>query len=533
MRTRVCKTLSLALSAGMLMTALAGCAASSPAVSESAGSAAPQAAEETAEAVIAEASEGALAETKPGVDFDADPYTVNYLYLVAAEGTDQAAVNAAVDELAMKELNMHVNLIPMTYGAYMTQLNMMLAANEDLDIFPAMSFQFANFIESQYIVNCADYLDYMPDVKAVLGEDSDAGYIGDFLVGFSQMKERGYQAGLVVRKDIFDELGYSVDDFNITTEDYSSFSQLTDLFAAVKEAYPDMTVLDGQTTMGTLDQSYVDNLGNSFGVLEDYGRGTTVTNWYESEQFKNFCKITREWFEKGYESADIAVNTDTGSIKLKAGNTFSFITSVKPNTTQEIQSQTGYEVAVIPMAETVMKSTSAVSSALFCIANSAKDKEKAAAFMNWTYTSKEFNDLINWGIEGIDWIETENGLAAYPEGVNASSVGYHNDFGFMYPNQFIGHAWEGNLPNVWDLYAEYNGSLEKSAAFGFSFDSVPVATELAQLTAVQDQYRPDIALGVVDPEEILSEFNAALYAAGLQTVIDEKQRQLDEWLAKQ
>ncbi|WP_369523751.1 DUF3502 domain-containing protein [Neglectibacter timonensis] len=30
----------------------------------------------------------------------------------------------------------------------------------------------------------------------------------------------------------------------------------------------------------------------------------------------------------------------------------------------------------------------------------------------------------------------------------------------------------------------------------------------------------------------MKEFNDALYAAGLQTVMDEKQRQLDAWLAE-
>ena len=59
---------------------------------------------------------------------------------------------------------MTVKLIPMTFGTYNTQISMMLAANEPLDIFPAMSNQFSTYIDSQYLINCADYLDYMQDV---------------------------------------------------------------------------------------------------------------------------------------------------------------------------------------------------------------------------------------------------------------------------------------------------------------------------------------------------------------------------------
>ena len=94
-----------------------------------------------------------------------------------------------------------------------------------------MSNQFSTYIDSQYLINCADYLDYMQDAVKVLGDDAFAGYIGDFLVGFSNMKERAYPAGLVVRKGHFEELGYKAEDFSVTVDDYSTFDQITELFA--------------------------------------------------------------------------------------------------------------------------------------------------------------------------------------------------------------------------------------------------------------------------------------------------------------
>ena len=459
-----------------------------------------------------------------------EPYTVNYLYIVSFEGTDQAAVNDAINELTMKELNMKVNLIPMTFGTYFSQVNLMLTSGEPLDILPTFSNNFSTYIDAKYIVNLNDYLDKAQDALAVLGNDALTGYIGDFLVGFGQMKERAYPAGLVVRKDIFDELGYKVEDFNVTTDDYTSFKQIGDLFAAVKAKYPDMICLDGTSIMGMQDLSYMDNLGSDFGVLENYGQTTTVTNWFESDQYKNFCLIAQDWFQKGYLSTDIAVNTDSGEIKMKAGNCFSFVTSVKPNTDVEKKAQTGYDVVVIPMGQ-AMKNTNAVNSALFSIASASKDPAKAMQFLNWTYTSQEFNDLINWGVEGTDWVLTDDGLAAYPEGVTAATSGYHNDFGFIYPNQFAGHPWVGNPEDIWDQYAVYNSGLMVSKAYGFTFDSTPVATEEALLNTVFEQYRKDLAFGAVDVESKLAEFNAALYDAGLQTVIDEKQNQLNAWLA--
>ena len=63
-------------------------------------------------------------------------------------------------------------------------------------------------------MDLSQYTNELQGAFEVLGEDAECGYIGDFLVGLGQMKERGYPAGLIVRKDIFDELGYKVEDFS-------------------------------------------------------------------------------------------------------------------------------------------------------------------------------------------------------------------------------------------------------------------------------------------------------------------------------
>lgn len=513
------KVLCLLLALALMMTAFVGCSSSKPAEST-----APAADAETAE--DAEAAE----EEAPAIDMEGDPYEVNYLYMVAMEGADQQKVNEAVNELTKKEINMTVNMMPMTFGTYNNQISLMLSSGEPLDIFPGMAAQFATYIESQYIVNAADYKAVTKDIYEVLGEDADAGWVGDFLVGFSNVKERSYPAGLVCRKDIFDETGFTLDDFKADNQYGCDFDKVTELFAKVKELYPDMICLDGTSTLGLQTESYGDNMGNVFGYLEGYGQTTTVTNWFESEEYKMFAEINRDWFTKGYTSQDIAVNVDSGETKMRAGNCFSFITNVKPNTDIEKLAQTTYEVVIVPLS-VPMKHTNAVTADLLCVANAAKDKTKAWQFMNWSYISGEFNDLINWGVKDLDWVETEDGMAAYPEGVDGATVGYHNDFGFIYPNQMCGHPWTGNVADIWDVYAEYNGNTRKSQAFGFMFDQTKVADQIATCNDVYNQYYKDVGFGAVDVEEGIKKMNDALYGAGLQDIIDEKQAQLDAWLA--
>ena len=217
---------------------------------------------------------------------------------------------------------------------------------------------------------------------------------------------------------------------------------------------------------------------------------------------------------------------------MKAGNLFSYLTNVKPNTDVEKLAQTGYEVYVIPIQQEVMTTSMSINAIVYSLANASEDPVKAAAFYNWCYQSGEFQDLINWGVEGVDWEEKEDGTAGYPEGVDASSVSYHQDFGWAYPNQFAGHPWEGNDVDVWEQYEEYNAGLLRSKAYGFTYDSTPVSNELAACTSVYDQYDNDLNFGTIDTESGIQQLNDALYGAGLQTIMDEKQTQLDAWLAE-
>ena len=61
------------------------------------------------------------------------------------------------------------------------------------------------------------------------------------------------------------------------------------------------------------------------------------------------------------------------------------------------------------------------------------------------------------------------------------------------------------------------------------------STHLTALNNALNTYMPALETGTVGVDGVdstLQQLNEALYAAGLQEVIDEKQRQLDEWLAE-
>ena len=83
------------------------------------------------------------------------------------------------------------------------------------------------------------------------------------------------------------------------------------------------------------------------------------------------------------------------------------------------------------------------------------------------------------------------------------------------------------------LVEEFNRTAQKSIAFGFRFDPAPVAAKVEACRVAQSTYRNGLVQGQLDPETYLPEFLDALEDAGIDEVISEKQRQLDEWLLSQ
>ena len=152
--------------------------------------------------------------------------------------------------------------------------------------------------------------------------------------------------------------------------------------------------------------------------------------------------------------------------------------------------------------------------------------------LDYMYASPELMNLFNWGIEGRHYVfaDEEKGIITYPEGVNVQNKTYGLNMGYEMPNQTIAYVWEGNEPSVWEEYRKFN-SAEPLISTGFIFDNSNVLTEISALTNVRDKYIDAIGSGAVDPAAAIPEMNEALKKAGLDKVIQEKQAQLDAFIA--
>ncbi len=135
-----------------------------------------------------------------------------------------------------------------------------------------------------------------------------------------------------MRKDL-------VDKYNIDVDSIKTYDDLTEVFQLIHDNEPDITVV----APGSAGQSFMqfscqwDKLGDYFGVLDNCGADDLeVVNLFETRHYKNFVNVMRDWYEKGFISADVTNSTESGAAQMKAGTLFAYANSNKPGiNTQE------------------------------------------------------------------------------------------------------------------------------------------------------------------------------------------------------
>lgn len=87
----------------------------------------------------------------------------------------------------------------------------------------------------------------------------------------------------------------------------------------------------------------------------------------------------------------------------------------------------------------------------------------------------------------------------------------------------------GTDPNQWDEVRKQNEEATPSSCLGFALDITNIQNEVANVNTAWDKYKFDVLTGASNPEEVLPGCIEELRAAGLDTIIAEAQKQIDEF----
>ncbi len=455
----------------------------------------------------------------------ADVPTVVMYYPLPSIPTDQEMVAEEINKYVMEKLNINLVLEPVTVGSYQDQLNLITAGSEQVDLALMFGSDLSSYAAKGALLEIDDLLEeYGQGISESLGDYLDAGAINGVSYQVPVNRSMFTQSGVVLRKDILEK--YNIDYTQITDEE-----DLTAAFEIIKAGEPDMAMIQPESSGDVMLFTDYDSLGDSFGVLMDYGQSDTVVNLFATDEFAQACELHRDWYEKGYIPADALTNTEGAASLVKNDKLLGFTCTVGPGTEQDKTNQCGKEMVIIPLRKAFSYTSKANLFGWSILRNSA-NPEAAMQVLNLMYSDPTFLNMLDWGLEGVHYkmVEGSERIITFADGVDADTSGYFHNFSYAFGDQLKAYFWQGTEEDFPEQVSALNKSSILSNAMGFSYDVTPVKAEYTAVSNVYNEYAAALTMGCIDPEENLPAFLDALESAGISKIIAEKQSQYDAWL---
>lgn len=465
------------------------------------------------------------------------PTQLNVVFAQSAQNlADINDVTSEINKLSQAKINTTVTLTGIPIANFNQQIRLMLTSQEKMDLMLTGTLAFEDYagqIANKQLLALNDLLDkYGQGIKDALGSFLEGAKVGGNYYAVPSVRDEAKGAGFAIRSDL-------VDKYKIDLSTVKSLEDLTPIFKVLKENEPDIAVFNPcQTASSGLDVSVHVPGGDCLAsdhyftgvMLDSQDTASKLVNWYETPQAAAMFKLVREWNQAGYIMQGATSNTETFQSLIKAGKVASAIQDVKPGVEGQLSKQCGMPMKVVPVAPAISY-TGVVDAFMFAIPTYCKTPDQAMQFLNLLYTDKDIVNLVDWGIEGKHYVKNSDGTIKYPDGIDATTVGYPMNFGFMWGNQQLSYVFEGDPVDLWDQMKTFNSTSIVSKGLGFLFDPTPVKTQYAACVNVWQQYEKALGVGAVDPDKVLPEFISKLKAAGSDAIVAEKQKQFDAWLA--
>lgn len=442
---------------------------------------------------------------------------------VNTENFDGDMISKALDEYAAPLIHAHVRLEFIEQERSMQIINKYASYNKFPDAFLLWNGDFSQKLyQSGQLMPLNDFLEKDGTEIADAFEDKvllHAHCYNGTIYAIPTLADRAHATCLEYRVEIAKKYGLDMSKVH-------SVSDLDGIFSQLIQAAPEILPIS------EVNYQTWDPLTDSLGVLPEYGQNTTVVNLYETKEYEELCHLIHEWNHKGYLRGDdstMAVNAFMRSPWI-----FSRIRRYSPNLPYMDSADAGEEMACIVFTDSFVY-TDLTRYASWAVSSKTEYPKETLAFLKLMYTDSTVMNLLTYGIEGIHYqvLDEKNGVISFPEGVDIFNSGYAQFRGYFYGNEFLSYIWEGYPLDLWEQIQNANLSSIHSKAYGFQYNPVSVSNQAAHCQYVVNKYHPLLAGGIGDTGLLLKEFRHELEIAGIKDVIQEKQKQLDDWIDSQ
>lgn len=460
------------------------------------------------------------------------------MYLIGDQPKDTALVYDEVNKLLKRDINATVEPVFLSWGEYTQKYPLLFATAEDFDLVYA-----ANWIKyseqaskGAFMELTTDMLNkYAPKTMAEMPAEAweQAKVGGKVYMMPASNKDFGMVVG-AVRGDLREK-------YNLPP--IKTFADYENYLDAIKKNEPEMLPYDAGPNAYELfdmnlipDQSWkvlVSSTGIAFDVKDQSGK---LFNYVAEPEYLEFAKKMQDWNNKGYWSKSVMTNKTTNTDSFLSGKSAAMagnLTSMSQNVGLANQQNPDWKVELFNLYDGKTTFPNSYNGNGMAINANSKNPERALMMLDLFRNNEEYFNLTTYGIEGTHYELTEDNKV---KTLNGTESGFKPDSAC---------PWGWRTPALYkvmaDAPAEYGdilGSFNKASVtnplLNFVFDGTNFKNELAALKNVSEQYRNAIGVGAMgDAEEAVKILNQKYKEAGIEKVMAEAQKQVDEFLASQ
>ncbi|SHE72392.1 ABC transporter substrate-binding protein [Clostridium fallax] len=433
-------------------------------------------------------------------------------YTIGAPQKDTKKVTDELNKYLKDKINATVEMKQIDFGDYTKKMQVIINSGEEYDIAFACSWANDYLLNSRKgaFIPIDDLLDkYGKETKETVDKRFwEGAKVNGKIYGVPTNKEIGVMPEWVFTKEY-------VDKYNIPYKDIHSLQDLEPWLQKIKENEPDVTPLYITKDYSIITQ--FDKLMDPIGVkLND--KDLKVVNVFDTPEMKKDLETMRSYYEKGYINKDAATAQADKTVKR-------FIAKADGQPFAETlwSKDLGYEVVSSKIIDPYVSNGSTTGS-LQCISATSKHPEKAMEFLNLLNTDPYVRNMVNFGLEGTHYEKISDNKIKLTDDSKNYQVPY-----FSLGNLFITYLLESDPDNKWEEFKKCNEEAKASPALGFNFDPTNVTTEIAAVKNILDEFGPSLYSGSVPVDEYVNKMNEKLKAAGIDKIITEMQKQIDEW----
>ncbi len=457
-----------------------------------------------------------------------EPYNIVW-YSSGVSSAEDEAVYAEVNKYTQEKIGATVQCTPIRSSEFNDKMRLLFSSNSQFDMcFTSSSRDFVDNVKNGVFLKLDDLLQKQGKDIWEMTPDYffECSTVGDGIYAIPVLKDVASEWVIACKS-------YLVEKYQIDLSTVQKLEDFTPIFETIKKneagIYPIVT-RGNNSLFRFLPFEAIS--GSPVGAFR-IGSYDTIVNQYDTDEARNFYRLVREWYLKGYIRKDAATVTNDEDI-YKADSFFAEYQGYLPYAEENYKSPDMPDHKRMSFVRNLFSpyvTTDGVMGAALAVSANSQNPEKTMEFINLINTDKYLRNLMAYGIRDKHYVLDEQNRAKAPEGFKtlADAGYYHASNPYTQGNRFLLYPLATQPTDVWDKYKEFNETATKSGVLGFVFDWSNVSSEIAALQNVYQEFMPSLLVGAVDPDEYLPKAMEKFRSAGLDKVLKEIQRQLDEW----